>query len=254
MTQTVLPPVTPADPSLEVQIKELAERLRRARGPGLQVLGVLGTSADTLLDQLPASVRNGLDVATIRALEFSFEAAHQSRARLPDTGTWLTRAITVGSGAAGGIGGATTALAELPVTTTVLLRAIQGIAAEHGFDPAHPDTRADCIQVFASAGPLAEDDQTDLAFLSLRLSVSGTSIQALLKQIAPRFAAVLGQKLAAQTIPVLGAVTGAAINYSFTSYYQDVAHVQFRLRRLAEDTGSDRAALIEELKAQIKRG
>ena len=35
-------------------------------------------------------------------------------------------------GAAGGAGGLPTALAELPVTTTLLLRVIQGVAVEHG--------------------------------------------------------------------------------------------------------------------------
>lgn len=253
MTQTILPPIRPADPPTEEQIAALAKRLKEARGPGLQLLGALGSSADGLLDRLPKPVRQGLDAATMRALETSFDAAAFSRNGLPDTGQWLTRAITIGTGAAGGFGGTTTALAEIPVTTTVLLRAIQGIATEYDFDPAHADTRADCLQVFAAAGPMADDDQTDLAFLTLRLSVTGNSMQALLKQIAPRLSVVLGQKLAAQTIPVLGAITGAAINYSFTSYYQDVAHVQFGLRRLAEDTGEDRAKLISSLKAQLSK-
>ena len=252
MTQKVLPPVRAANPPVADQITDLAQRYRNARGLGLQVLGVLGKSADGLLDQLPASVRGGLDTATMSALNLSFEAASRTRGPLPDAGTWLTRAITVGSGAAGGFGGTPTALAELPVTTTVILRAIQGIAAEHGFDPSDPDTRMDCLQVFAAAGPLAEDDQTDVAFLTMRLSVTGASMQALIKQIAPKLALVLGQKLAAQTVPVLGAVTGAAINYSFTSYYQEVAHVQFALRKLAEETGRDRARLIEDFRLALE--
>jgi len=164
----------------------------------------------------------------------------------------MSRALTVGTGAAGGFGGTPTALAELPITTTVLLRTIQGIAATHGFDPNDPDTRLDCLQVFAAAGPLAEDDQTDVAFLTMRLSVTGATMQGMIKQIAPKLAVALGQKLAAQTVPVLGAVTGAAINYSFTSYYQEVAHVQFALRRLAEDSGHDRAALIEEFRKALE--
>lgn len=252
MTHSVLPPVRPADPPIDQQIADLARKYRDARGLGLQILGVLGKSASSLLDQLPRSVRDGLDAGTQRALEVSFDAASRSRGPLPDAGTWLTRAITIGTGAAGGFGGTPTALAELPVTTTVILRAIQGIAAEHGFDPAHEDTRLDCLQVLAAAGPLSEDDQTDIAFLTMRLSVTGATLQGLIKQIAPRLAVVLGQKLAAQTVPVLGAVTGAAINYSFTSYYQEVAHVQFALRKLAEDTGTDRAQLIEQFRVALK--
>lgn len=251
MTQTVLPPVVPASPSKEDQLTALATRYKGAQGIGMQVVGLLGNHAEGLLDKLPQAARDGLDTATLKALEISFTAANASRGKLPDTGQWLTRLVTVTTGAAGGFGGVSTALAELPVTTTVIQRAIQGIAVEYGFDPTDPDTRADCLRVFAAAGPMANDDNMDLSFLTLRTAVTGSTIQALLSKIAPKLAVTLGKKLALQTVPVLGAVTGAAINYAFTSYYQEIAHVQFGLRKLAEDTGHDRAALIEEFEAAV---
>ena len=251
--QLILPPVRAAEPSLEAQVADLASRYIEARGVGMQLLGLIGSQADGLLDRLPSSVREALDGATMKALEASFNTASKSRGVLPDTGNWLTRAVTMGTGAAGGFGGLPSAMAELPVTTTILLRAIQGIANEYGFDPAHEDTKADCLHVFAAAGPMAEDDGTDLSFLTLRLSVTGVSVQKLIATVAPKLAVVMGQKLATQAVPVLGAVAGAATNYVFTSYYQDMAHVQFGLRRLAEDTGEDRAQLIEKLHAEITK-
>ena len=253
MTQTILPPVIPVDPHKDKELEALVLRYQSAQGLGMQVVGVLGSQADNLLKNLPKPVRDGLDSATLRALEVSFSAASASRGSLPDTGHWLTRIMTVTTGAAGGFGGMPTALAELPVTTTVILRAIQGIAAAHGFDPDHPDTRADCLRVFAAAGPMASDDDMDLSFLTLRASVTGATMQGLIKTVSPRLATVLGQKLAAQTVPVLGAVTGAAINYAFTSYYQDIAHVQFGLRKLSEDTGLDRASLIREFESRVSK-
>ena len=147
---------------------------------------------------------------------------------------------------------AATALAELPVTTTVLLRAIQGIAAEHGFDPAEEGVEFDCIQVFSAAGPLEHDDGSDLAFISTRVLVTGSAIQALIARVAPRLAVVLGQKLAAQTVPVLGAVAGAATNYAYTSYYQDMAHVHFGLRRHAITADRDQADLVEALRERVR--
>lgn len=252
MTQTILPPIVPSTPSKDAQLAALAKRYRDAQGVGMQVVGLLGTQAEGLLDKLPNAARQSLDGATVKALELSFTAAAASRASLPDTGNWLTRAVTMTTGAAGGFGGLPSALAELPVTTTVILRAIQGIAVEHGFDPAHEDTRADCLRVFAAAGPISEDDNIDLSFLTLRTTVTGATMQVLLAAVAPRLAVTLGKKLALQTVPVLGAVTGAAINYAFTSYYQDIAHVQFGLRKLAEETGHDRAALISEFEQIVK--
>lgn len=252
MTQTVLPPVMSPTPSKDLQIRELAQRYRNARGIGMQVIGLVGSHAEGLLEKLPASVRKALDGATLKALEVSLSTANATRGPLPDTGKWLTRLVTTASGAAGGMGGASTTLAELPVTTTIILRDIQGIAAEYGFDPTHDDTRHECIQVFASAEPLSEDDGIDLSFLTLRTGVTGLTIKALLARVAPKLAATLGKKLALQTVPVLGALTGAGINYAFTSYYQEIAHVQFGLRKLAEESGYDRAALIAEFEQAVR--
>ena len=143
------------------------------------------------------------------------------------------------------------------MTVTVLLRAIQDVAVEHGFDPAEPGVQYDCIQVFAAAGPLDHDDGSDLAFLSTRMAVTGTAIRSLIAKVAPRLATVLGQKLAAQTVPVLGAAAGAATNYAYTSYYQQMAHVHFGLRRLAIDAGKPHGELIEDFRqfveAPVKR-
>ncbi len=250
--EIILSPVRAAEPSMEAQIEDLANRYYEARGIGMQLLGLIGSQADGLLDRLPSSARNALDSATMKALEASFETASKSRNVLPDTGNWLTRAVTMSTGAAGGFGGLPSAVAELPVTTTILLRAIQGIASEYGFDPTQDDTKADCLQVFAAAGPMAEDDGTDLSFLTLRLSVTGISMQKLIATVAPKLAIVMGQKLATQTVPVLGAVAGATTNYVFTSYYQDMAHVHFGLRKLAEDTGTDRALLVSKLVEAIE--
>jgi uncharacterized protein (DUF697 family) len=55
---------------------------------------------------------------------------------------------------------------------------------------------------------------------------------------------VLGQKLAAQTVPVLGAAAGAATNYAYTRYYQDMAHVHFGLRRLAIEADRDMGEMV----------
>ena len=139
-------------------------------------------------------------------------------------------------------------MAELPVTTTILLRAIQDVATEHGFEPSEESVQFDCIQIFSAAGPLDHDDGSDLAFLGTRVTVTGPALQGLIARVAPRLATVLGQKLAAQAVPVLGAAAGAATNYAYTSYYQQMAHVHFGLRRLAADSDTPHADLVEEFR------
>ncbi|MFY9210567.1 MAG: EcsC family protein [Aestuariivita sp.] len=232
---------------VDKEMRAIAARYRAAAGPGIQVLNLLGGQAENLLDRLPDPVRARLDVATQSALVIAMDAAESSRRAVPDQAGWLNTVVATAMGAAGGFGGLPTALVELPVTTTVLLRTIQGVAAEQGFDPSTEGVRFDCLTVFGSAGPLAHDDGADLGFLSVRLALSGRAMQKMIAAVAPRLGAALGQKLAAQTVPVLGAVAGAATNYAFTNYYQQMAHVHFRLRRLAIDADIPHEELVARL-------
>lgn len=243
----------PANLDVDARLDALANRYRSAGGVGIQLLNMVGGQADTLLDKLPEGIRTRLSGQTEAALKVALRAASTSRRAVPDQPGWLNTAVTTAMGAAGGVGGLPSALAELPVTTTVLLRAIQGIAAEHGFDPEEEGVKFDCIQVFAAAGPLEADDGSDLAFLSTRLLLRGQTMQALIARVAPRLSVVLGQKLAAQTVPLLGAVAGAATNYAYTSYYQEMAHVHFGLRRLAITADRDFADLVGDLRDRLAK-
>jgi len=249
MPPEILLPVT--DPKLVTELDALARRHRGASGPVMQVLGFLGGSAEGLVNRLPAGVRTGLEGATERALDTAMAAASRSRGVVADRPDWVNTALATAMGAAGGFGGLPGALAELPFTVTMLLRAIQGIAAEHGFDPASDEVRLECLRVFASAGPLARDDGTDMGFFTAKVTITGTGLSGLIARVAPRLSVVLGEKLAAQTAPVLGAVAGAAVNFAFTSYYQEIARVHFGLKRLARDSGEDEGLLREELVARI---
>ena len=242
--------VTLPEDAVEDRLDALVKRHAKAGNAGIQLLNLIGGQAENLLDRLPSDMRGRLGDATEHALRMAMQAAHRSRDVVGEQPGWLSRAVTTAMGAAGGFGGLPSAMAELPVTTTILLRAIQDVAAEHGFDPDEDGVQFDCIQVFAAAGPLDHDDGSDLAFLGTRVTVTGAALQTLITRVAPRLATVMGQKLAAQTVPVLGAAAGAATNYAYTSYYQQMAHVHFGLRRLAIDAGIDHARLLEDFRAR----
>ncbi|MFT4706977.1 MAG: hypothetical protein ACI9PU_000814 [Ascidiaceihabitans sp.] len=236
---------------VEGELDALAKRYSKAGGIGIDLLNSLGAQADSLIQRLPQKAQDGLQDATISALNHAMTAAHKSRGLVPDQSGWVNSAVSAAMGAVGGFGGLPTALAELPVTTTLLLRVINGVAAEHGFDPSQDSVRFDCVQVFAAAGPLEHDDGADIAFLSARVALSGAAMQGLVARVAPRLATVLGQKLAAQTVPILGAVAGAATNYAYTSYYTDMAHVHFGLRKLSIDAVQPHDVLVEKLRKRM---
>lgn len=236
---------------LQNGIEALAKRHRAASGVGIEVINALGGKAEGWLQRLPGPVRSGLDGATQTALAQAATLAQASRNTVPDQPGWVNSAVGAAMGAAGGFGGTPTALAELPVTVTLLMRVIQGVAAEYGFDPAEDNVQFDCLKVFGSAGPLDADDGAETAFITSRLALNGAALQHILRAVAPRLAAALGQKLAAQSVPILGAAAGAAINYTYVSYYREMAHVQFGLRKLAIDTGVPETTLLDALRVEL---
>jgi hypothetical protein len=232
MDQT-LPAVTETD--LAAQVAELARRYKRANGPVIRLVNRLGGSLESQLSALPEGLRTQIERVTAQALQTAYGIA----ARAPDLGQRGPLAAVIASGAAGGAGGLATSLAELPVTVTLFLNAIRAEARTAGLDPDEDWVREECLQVFAAGSPLAQDDGVNTSFVASRLALSGSAVQNLIATIAPKFAAVLGQKLAAQAVPVLGAVSGAALNAAFLSYYREVARVRFDLVKLARIHGSE---------------
>jgi len=61
----------------------------------------------------------------------------------------------------------------------------------------------------------------------------------LLAQIAARFNTVVGEKIIAQGVPVVGALGGATINVLFIDHFQDMARGHFIVRRLEREYGED---------------
>jgi hypothetical protein len=59
-------------------------------------------------------------------------------------------------------------------------------------------------------------------------------------QVAARFGLVVTQKVAAQALPLVGALGGAAVNYAFIEHFQDVARGHFTVRRLERLYGKER--------------
>lgn len=232
MDQT-LPVAVTSD--LPAEIAALARRHARANGPVMRLVTRLGGRLEDQLKLAPEGFREQLERTTARALELSYGLA----SRAPAMGDRVPMAAVVASGAAGGAGGLASALAELPVTVTLILTAIRGEARAAGFDPDEPAIRAECLRVFAAGSPLAEDDGVNTSFFTARLTLTGQAVQNLIATVAPRLAAALGQKLAAQAVPVLGALSGAALNAAFLSYYRELAAIRFALLRLAEVHGAE---------------
>jgi hypothetical protein len=219
----------------------------------------LATPIEEGLNLLPKSWRKRLDKAAETSVCVSLRLAVRSLTKLDAAGanTWLPKFAAAGAGAAGGFLGPVTLLAELPVTTVLMLRAIADIARSEGEDLSQTDARIACVQVFALGGRTSDDDTADLGYYGLRVAlgfyferdilefaanVHGPHIPAviqMIRAISARFGVVISDKAAAQMVPVAGALSGAMLNLIFMTHYQDVARGHFIVRRLEREHGAD---------------
>lgn len=140
-----------------------------------------------------------------------------------------------------------------------MLRSIADIARSEGEDPSDPETALACVEVFALGGHPGSADASESGYFAVRGMLAKTVTEAarfvaergllkegapiLLKfvtQVAARFGLVVTQKVAAQALPIVGALGGAAVNYAFIEHFQDVARGHFTVRRLERLYGSER--------------
>jgi hypothetical protein len=167
----------------------------------------------------------------------------------------LHGALAAASGAVGGALGLATLPVELPISTTLMLRAIAEIARSEGEDLADPEAALACVQVFALGGRSDADNLAESGYFAVRSALAKSVTEAarfvtergvaegapallrLAAQIASRFGVVVSQKVAAQAVPVVGAIGGAAVNAAFMSHFQALARGHFTVRRLERAYG-----------------
>jgi hypothetical protein len=246
------------------ELTAVSHQYHDAHGLFIKLIGWAGEKAESAIQQLPAGWQDRIGEASHAALKTAYAAALYSQPDCDADGLWhrATRwsqgerwhlAATAASGAIGGLGGIATALADLPVATTLILRSVQQIAAEHGEDVADPQVRAQCLAVFAMGGPLPEDDAGPAGLWATRLALTGKTVAEMLVAVAPRFGVAVSQKALAQATPLIGAAVGAAVNPLFTRYYQQMAHVHFRLRRIERRHDADQVrSCLEQIVAALR--
>ncbi len=255
-------------PMTEDDLNDLSEAKRKLEHPSLtaRLSDFLGKPIEAGFKMLPARVHRSIGSATeaalMRGLEFSIKTMGQPGPRRSND--WLHKAMAVGTGAAGGAVGVAALPVELPLSTVVMLRSIADIARSEGHDLSQLEVRLACLEVFALGGGGAAAGATDSAVdaaetgywmvrgaLSRYISEAANQIAKrgltdksapalvrLLAQIAARFGVVVSEEAAAMVVPVVGAVTGGAINYLFMQHFQDVAKGHFVVKRLEDKYGT----------------
>ena len=228
----------------------------------IHLASLVGTPIEALVRNAPSAVARAIQSATEKALRGALTVAAQTTRSAERRKSWdkLHLVGTAVTGAVGGFFGTAGALAEIPITTTVIFRSILDIARSEGADISSGEIRTECLNVFALGSPSADDDAADAGYLGVRAGLAEFTKEAAaylakgigkkqlvtvskvlskyLAVIAGRYGVIVGEKLAAQVVPVLGAATGALINVAFTDYFQDIARGHFIILRLERKYGA----------------
>lgn len=260
----------------DLRALEAAVALLEAPSLTIRLANMVGTPVEWALDRLPGSSAQKIQKAIHAALKKAVSGAlltmdeKTTGGARPRTHT----AMVAASGAMGGFFGLTGTLVELPVTTTLIMRSVANIARAEGFALSDPIVQAECVQVFALGGRSPDDDAADSAYYATRVGLSEIAketgkalveaatghatrhaaqglfqgmqltpsqtaswLAQIIETVAQRFGVKVTEKFALQAAPVLGAVSGAAINAMFISHYQNMARGHFTVRRLERAYG-----------------
>lgn len=211
------------------RVIEAAEIYVSSRTVLMSFVATLGNVVDRGINRIPEDWRGEITKKIRETLDF---AQRVSIVQMDDepgrrsSGERYT-AMAMATGVAGGTLGLPSVLAELPITTGLILRAIADIGRAHGHRLNDPEFRATCIEVFAYGGPLDDDDDADITFIASKLGA--IEVSELVAKVAIRYAAALAPKIVAMSVPVAGSVLGAGVNWAYMNFYQSMARVLFML-------------------------
>ena len=238
-----------------------AVNLLESEGFLIRLTAVLGGPIETGLKKLPEKARRAISAATESALKKAVNLAARTTYDSKQQPSWdrSHKALAMLAGGVGGFFGGVGALIEIPFTTVLMLRSILDIARSEGQDIGKTSSRIECVNVFAFGGPSRDDDAAETSYYATRAGLSvvaqraaiflaskpgqkqaaelSAKLTAYLAKIAGRYAPVVGEKFAVESLPVLGAAGGAVINAAFADHFQDKARGHFIVLRLEQKYG-----------------
>lgn len=161
------------------------------------------------------------------------------------------RVAMIASGIVGGSGGAFTTTIELPVSTCLILRRIACIAEEEGHDASDPRIRFACVSILSLGGNSRGVKGEEIGYWTVRKATgklvtevinwggkeTAPALAQFMTSVCSRFGIVLSEKAAIQAAPVMGGITGGAINTLFSEHYESIARAYFTLERLCLNYG-----------------
>jgi hypothetical protein len=226
----------------------------------MKIAAKAGTPIEALLHRLPLPAQTAIQSSVDRALERCLQVAvkiHRGNGPSMIFKRSHTAAAAI-TGAVGGFFGLPGLLVELPITTTVMLHSIVEIARSKGEDLTSAESGLACLEVFALGPQNDHREAQESAYYATRTAMaqvtreaasflarkgivkeSGPALMSFLGRIASRFGLEVSEKVAAEIIPIAGAVGGLTLNVLFSRHFQSLAEGHFTVRRLERKYGKE---------------
>jgi len=250
--------------------KRLEEAARLLENPAwiAKITNVIGIPIEWAIARLPKGAGGIIKKATETAITKTLGVAVSTMdlQYRGEPSKWAHRLAVIATGSAGGFFGLPGLAVELPLSTTIMLRSIADIARTEGEDIGAIDAQLACVQVFALAGPKRIDSASETGYYAVRVALTraltevgefiadkglveqgAPAIVRLVARIASGFGVIVSEKAAAEAVPIVGAIGGAAINLLFINHFQSMARGHFIVRGLERTWGE------EEVKKEYER-
>lgn len=239
----------------EQHLNELKAAKLLLENPGLaaRLTNIVGKPIEVVFQTLPKQWKEKIHSVTHSSLQGTIEFLSRTFEPRGDRHSTESKhkLAAIASGAIGGAFGLAALAIELPISTIIMLRSIMDIARSEGEIIENNDTKLACLEVFALGGTTPKDDSTELGYYAVRMALARSLSEAanfiaerglaekgapvivrFMAQISSRFGVVVSEKAAAQSIPILGSIMGAAINSAFIDHFQNIARGHFIVRKL----------------------
>ncbi len=254
---------------LDQAVKQL-----ESSGLATSISQIVGIPVEKALAVLPGHWATVVSKLTRKAISKSLDMALfslDSKQALPRN--HLHCLLAGMSGAVGGSMGVAALAIELPLSATIMLRSIADTARSYGENLQEIDTQLACLSVFAFSGRQvsgnSSQDSADTSYYAVRSFLSkslgdaaqqislygiskesGPALIRLVNAVSLKFSVPVTEKLLVQSLPIVGAASGASVNLVFIRHYQKMAAAHFRIRQLERKYGE---AQVKQVYDQIVR-
>jgi hypothetical protein len=236
-----------------------AKELLEYPGLAARLANLIGIPIEAGFKYLPDHWQQNVAEATRAALLKGLELVVLTMGDATGHGArnYMHKLIVTATGAAAGAIGLPALPVELPISTCVILRSIADIAQSESHMISKLEVRLSCVFVLALGGRRSGDDAAESGYWATRIALGRAISEAatylaekgladegapplvrLILAVAERFGLIVSEEVAAKAVPVIGAVTGAAVNYAFMDHFQDMARGHFIVKRLEEKYGT----------------